>query len=166
MAVIEIYAYNLLPNHFHLIIRVKSEAEIRAGSKKWCRFRRIPYKLLSPNQQFSNFFNGYTKAMNKVYNRKGSLFKKNYRRVRIEDEDHLRYAIAYVHTNAEKHNIVNDFRNWEFGSYTKIISDKPTYLLKSEVIDLYGGIKNYKIYHKNFLYERNVAAFKYDNFSG
>jgi len=164
--VIEIYAYNLLPNHFHLIIRVKSEAEIIVGSRRWCRFRKIPYKQLNPSQQFSNFFNGYAKAMNKVYERQGSLFKKQFRRVLIEDDDHLRHAIAYVHTNAEKHCLIQDFRNWEFGSYPKIISDKPTYLLKDEVISLYGGIKNFKIYHKKFLYSRNVATFKYDNFTG
>ena len=164
--VIDIYAYNLLPNHFHLIVRVKSETEIIVGSRQWCRFLRIPFKKLSPNQQFSNFFNGYTKAMNKVYRRQGSLFKKNYKRVLIEDDDHLRHAIAYVHTNAEKHNLIQDFRNWEFSSYPKIICDKPTYLLRGEVISLYGGFNNFKIYHKNFLYNRNVATFKYDNFTG
>ncbi|MEI2673228.1 MAG: hypothetical protein V9F05_04210 [Chitinophagaceae bacterium] len=47
------------------------------------------------------------------------------------------HAIAYVHTNAEKHNLIDDFRNWEFSSYHKILSDKPTYLLKEKVLALY-----------------------------
>lgn len=164
--VIDIYAYNLLPNHFHLIVKIKPDVVIQAASRTWCRWRRVPFRVLQPNQQFSNFFNGYTKAMNKVYERRGSLFNKQFKRVLIENDDHLRYVIAYVHTNAEKHNLIDDFRNWEFGSYPKIISDKPTYLLKNEVINLYGGFKNFEIYHKNFLYTRNVADFKYDNFTG
>ena len=84
----------------------------------------------------------------------------------IDSDDYLQYVIAYVHTNAQKHNMVDDFRNWEFSSYHKILSDKPTYLLKEKVLALYNGEKNYINYHENFLYARNVASSKYDNFAG
>lgn len=164
--VLNVCAYNLLLNHFHLVVRIKSESEIIRCSKLWCRHQRVPFRPLKPAQQFSNFFNGYTKAMNKVYERKGSLFQRQFKRILIESDDYLRYVIAYVHTNPQKHNIVDDFRKWEFSSYHKLLSDKPTYLLKEKVLALYNGEQNYINYHENFLYERNVASSKYDNFTG
>src|SRR5690606_42159960 len=52
--VADIYAYCLLNNHFHLLIKTKYvENE----------------SLLS--RSFSNFFNAYSKAINKSYNRSG-----------------------------------------------------------------------------------------------
>ena len=79
---------------------------------------------------------------------------KRFRKVKIEDEEHLKYAIAYVHTNAEKHGLLNNFRDWEHSSYKKIISVKPTYLLKEEVLKLYGGVEKFEMYHHEFLTNR------------
>ena len=41
---------------------------------------------------------GYAKYFNEKYNRKGHLFNK-FRAVRIEDDDQLKNAFVYVHTN-------------------------------------------------------------------
>lgn len=150
----DILAYNLLPNHFHLVIKVRTDFSIERGSERWCNYRKEPYRKLNPNQQFSNFFNCYTKSINKNLERRGSLFVKRFRKVKIEDEEHLKYAIAYVHTNAEKHGLINNFRDWEHSSYKKIISVKPTYLLKEEVLKLYGGVEKFEMYHHEFLTNR------------
>jgi putative transposase len=49
----DIYAYCLLKNHFHLLIKIKSSEELSGTNKN---------KLSQP---FSNLFNAYTKAINK-----------------------------------------------------------------------------------------------------
>ena len=60
----ETFAYCLMYNHFHFIIRIVNENEI--------------------TQALSNLFNSYAKAFNKQNNRTGSLFEKHFKRIKIE----------------------------------------------------------------------------------
>ncbi|MDR7130780.1 REP element-mobilizing transposase RayT [Algoriphagus sp. 4150] len=69
--VVDTYAYCLMPNHFHLLVSVKSEEMLRSTFPKFQTLEKLVSK------QFSNFFSSYTQSFNKVYERKGSLFIKN-----------------------------------------------------------------------------------------
>jgi len=71
--VVNIYAYCLMPNHFHLFLSIKGVDEL---SKTFPKFETLE-KLVS--KKFSNFFSSYTQSFNKVYSRKGSLFIKNFK---------------------------------------------------------------------------------------
>ena len=111
----------------------------------------MPKKIKDGNtalyQPFSNMFNAYTKAFNKKYNRVGSLFQKHPKRIRISNEDYLRHLILYVNTNTNHHGIAN-FLNYKFTSYQDIISDKPTFLKKNEVVKWFDNIDNFKYVHR------------------
>jgi putative transposase len=50
------YSWVLMPNHFHLLVRIKEEAEMRdpQGFKNLEGLEKAPY------QYFSNLFNAYT----------------------------------------------------------------------------------------------------------
>ncbi|MBK7097422.1 MAG: transposase [Sphingobacteriales bacterium] len=73
-------AWCLMPNHFHLLIKIKNaEALLQTFPKfKTLETFREEEKTLSNllSKQFSNFFSSYSQAFNKVYNRRGSLFIK------------------------------------------------------------------------------------------
>ena len=60
-----------MKNHFHLLVRIKTDDEQPLDPPK------------NPTQQFSNFFNSYTKAVNKAYGRTGSLFQKRFGRIDV-----------------------------------------------------------------------------------
>ena len=60
----ETYAWCLMKNHFHFLVRIKDTDEINREIK------------VQPSQIFSNLFNAYTKAFNKSYNRHGALFER------------------------------------------------------------------------------------------
>jgi len=128
----DILSYCLLKNHFHLLIKTK----INVGSK-------------NISQQFSNLFNAYAKAINKKYNRTGSLFKDRFSRIKIINEDYLKSLIVYINTNPVHHNFTDDFSTYKYSSYTSIISDKPTLLLRTFVIDLFEDKENFKYVHNN-----------------
>ncbi|WP_243765897.1 transposase [Polaribacter cellanae] len=66
--VAETFAWCLLKNHFHLLIKIRSEEEICAGFS--INSEKAEKK---PSQQFSNLFNAYAQAINKQNNRHGSL---------------------------------------------------------------------------------------------
>ena len=96
------FAYCQLNNHFHFAIRVEKENK-------------------EITQPVSNFFNAYAKAFNKAHNRTGSLFKKNYRRIRSDNEAYIKNLILYIHFNPEKH-FGLDFKTYPFSSYSSILN--------------------------------------------
>ena len=130
----EIFSYCLLPNHFHLVFKIKDADELPQS------FNEGKTAL---HQPFSNLFNAYTKAVNKKYDRTGSLFQKHPKRIKIEDDEYLKNLIIYVNTNSSHHSIA-DFEAYPFSSYQPIASNKPTFLFRKEVIELFEDLENFK----------------------
>ena len=87
--VADTFAYCLLGNHFHLLIRVKPQE----------RPHRSPLASGSPSRAFSNFFSSYTQSMNSLYGRTGSLFQERFRRKEVTGNDSLRAVMQYIHLN-------------------------------------------------------------------
>ena len=131
----ETYAWCLMRNHFHFLIRIKDLEEIKTENK------------ILPSQSFSNLFNAYTKAFNKKYNRHGALFERPFRRKSIENENYFQNLIAYIHNNPVHHNICERPMNYPWSSYITCISDKPTKLKRKEVIEIFNDIENFKYVH-------------------
>ena len=146
---IKIYAYNLLGNHFHFMLKVNDLTDLTT-------FQKLS-NLELPNQQksthdivshqFKKFFQSYAMAFNKEQKRIGTLFQTPFKRVRVEEENYLRELACYINTNAQKHNLVKDFRDWKWSSYHNIISNKETKLLKEELISYFEDTDNFKYCH-------------------
>ena len=124
LPVADIYAYCLLKNHFHLLIRIKDEEDLPEKFK------------IKPHLAFSNFFNSYTKSINKMYGRTGSLFEEHLKRKRVENKDYLIQLVAYIHLNPVKHNFTKNYQDYKFSSFQAYISDKPTEIDKNFILDL------------------------------
>lgn len=124
---ISIFAYCLMNNHFHLVIRLNSEQN-------------------EVTQAFSNFFNSYAKAFNKQNSRTGSLFEKHFKRIKLKDENYLKQLILYVHLNP-KHHFDLDFKTFRFSSYKAFLSDKETKIEREEVLNLFGDFNNFVFCH-------------------
>lgn len=135
-----IYSYCLLDNHFHLIVKINEDG-----------------KLVT--QQFSNLFNAYAKAFNKMYSRTGSLFEKHFKRIRLHDEKYLQHLIIYIHLNPQKHFGMN-FEKYEFSSYSTYLSANDTWIDKDYILELFGGRDNFVIMHK----QRNDFLTSVDTF--
>ena len=153
---IEIYAYCLLSNHFHLLIRVREESEIINNTKKIKGlenfYNRNIGKLDLPgllvSEMFRRFFMSYSKAINKQQNRTGSLFRKNFKRKKINDIEYLKEVIIYIHRNPRKHGIISDFRDYPWSSYNQILEDKMTELKKESIISWFGDSQNFIACHE------------------
>lgn len=135
LPVADIYAYCLLKNHFHLVLRIKDEDKLPE------KFKTRPYLA------FSNFFNAYTKAINNAYHRKGSLFQEHPQRIRVEDDNYLIQLIAYVHLNPVKHKFTEDFKNYPYSSYMAYISNKATSIERDYIMSLFGDKQNFEFWH-------------------
>ena len=168
---VDTYAFCLLPNHFHLLIKVKEEfaqedvsvcpevqtAKVPATPAKVPPFQKVePYtkKKVQPfssesliSEQFRKFFTSYAMAINKQQKRTGSLFQKNFKRTIIDDIGYLKNLVYYIHANPEKHSVVNDFRNYEWSSYNYIIKTTNMSAGLTELYDWFGGREYFVKFH-------------------
>ena len=114
--VAETFAYCLLSNHFHLLVRIKSveeqaETETQTGPVSETGPVFTPK---DPSRQFNNLFIVYAKAINKAYQRTGALFESPFKRKLVVNDRYFTYLIAYIHQNPRKHGFVKDFRDWPY----------------------------------------------------
>lgn len=135
----EIYAYCLMPNHFHLLVRFKKLGEI---------LNEDEHKYLM--KQFSNLLNAYAKAYNKRYNRKGSLFLDYLKRKRINDERYFMKLLHYIHNNPVNHGFVEDIGKWKYSSYHSYINlAKESKIERAEMMQYFETINDFIEYHKS-----------------
>ncbi|MDP2898130.1 MAG: transposase [bacterium] len=156
--VAETFAYCLLRNHFHVLVRVNSEAEIREETLKVSK-----KPLGSPSQRFSDFFNAYAKAINRAYGRTGSLFQHPFGRVPVTSDRQFWDVIAYIHQNPRKHKFVDDFREWKWSSYGSLLSEQPTRLKRAAVLEWFGGPQRYVELHTQWVTEAESRWFAADD---
>ncbi|MHB0876957.1 MAG: transposase [Anaerolineae bacterium] len=119
--VAETYAYCLLPNHFHFLVRVRDATAVAAS------------------RQVGTLLNAYAKAINNVYRRTGGLFRRPFGRIEVGTPEYLSRLVTYIHQNPERHGIVDDFRSWTYSSYAAMLSGKPTALAREAVLEWFGG---------------------------
>jgi putative transposase len=138
----ETFAWCLLKNHFHLLVRIKTCEEILQSQKEHETKTIIP-----PHQSFGNLFNAYTKAINKGYNRHGALFERPFKRKLIDNETYLKTVIKYIHYNPVNHGFCEHPIEYPWSSYLTCVSEKPTKLKREKVISLFENIENLKTFH-------------------
>ncbi|MBN2772126.1 MAG: hypothetical protein JXR90_15650, partial [Spirochaetes bacterium] len=100
------------------------------------------------SQQFSNFFNAYTKAINKKYDRKGGLFIQNFKRRIIESQTDFVNVMVYIHTNPVHHGYCKKPEKWKYTSYNEYRFMKSDFVRLSDGIQEIGGIDNFIHLHE------------------
>jgi len=147
----DLITYSLLPNHFHLLVRIKSFESIALNFEK---VKKRPVDPLLTNisdfimERFSNLLNSYTKSINKMYKRRGSLFIDYMKRSKVEDNWDLTSFIYYTHKNAVHHGFTSRIGEWKYDGYRSLISEKPTKLLREEVLGWFGGKEQFIAFHQ------------------
>ena len=89
-------------------------------------------------------------AMNKRYNRTGSLFEKNFKRKLVNSEAYFQKLIFYIHNNPVHHGFTEKSIEYPWTSYGTIISTKKTKLQRKKVIEVFHDVENFKYYHSIF----------------
>jgi len=150
------YAWNLLPNHFHFMIKIKSLDDIISYVRSLEEHTKAQHDYLQYNDtnalllsQFKRFFTGYAMAFNNMFNRTGNLFYRTFKRIEITSDEQFTQTLIYIHANAQKHKLVKDFTMHPWTSYHSIISDKPTKLLRDEVLEWFGGKERFINTHRS-----------------
>ena len=148
------YAYCLMPNHFHLLVRIKTEAELMAEKSDFSQ--KSDFSVV-PTRAFAALFTAYTKAINKAYGRTGRLFGEHFGRIEVTSERYYTNLIFYIHANPQKHGFADDFRTWPWSSYNALVTDGPTHLCRDVVRDWFGGRVQMDVFHQGAVDERMIA---------
>lgn len=140
---VDTYAWSLMRNHFHLLIKIKEEKEISSF------FNGSDVKIENTAKQFPRLFSAYAQNFNKRYQRNGNLFERPFIRNQIDDEIDLRQLVIFIHDNPIHHGFVSNLNEYFWSSYLTLISTKSTQLKRDEVINWFGDVANFKAMHKN-----------------
>lgn len=100
---VEIIAFCLMGNHFHLLVKqLKDEGIVKFMAK---------------------FTNSYTKYFNTKHNRVGPLFQGVFKAVRIEDDEQLLHLSRYIHLNPIAGFIVKpeELKSYKWSSYPEYL---------------------------------------------
>ena len=145
---VEIIAYCLMPNHFHLLLKqLKDE-----GIKNFLR-------LISDSH--SRYFN--TK-----YTRKGSLFEGRFKALRVENDSQLLHLSRYIHLNPYSSFLVKDLKDlfkYPYSSLKEYLNYTNTSVCNKEII--LSQFKSTKDYHQFILdqtdYQRTLDTIKHQS---
>ncbi|MDO8590874.1 MAG: transposase, partial [bacterium] len=125
--IVDITAFCLMPNHFHILLRQVKDNGIS-------RFA----KLISDS---------YTKFFNTAHERVGPLFQGQFKAVHIETEDQLLHLSRYIHLNPLISSIVRekDFLNYPWSSLSYFVGHKacPRFLDPAPVMSQFKTSKKY-----------------------
>lgn len=139
---IDVFAYCLMPNHFHLLVHIKPL------DPDFIKYHKC--KILSPLEKaFKDFLISYSKSINKKYHRTGSLFQYKFKRKEIMNEDYLKRVVIYIHFNPVVAGLCKRCSDWKYSSYSTITGNKISKLKKNEVIKLFDNLENFIFVHAN-----------------
>jgi REP element-mobilizing transposase RayT len=155
----EVYAFCLLPNHFHLMARVRTEDEqqqlfqmLKQSQTGWKPFgqKYDTFKLLNPGSVWAHCKNSHTKYYNHKYERSGSLFEGKYRRKVVQDLGYFVRLISYIHLNPVRHGLRATYEDYPYSSYGSYLDNKPSILPKSKVLSWFGGVPGFEYIHQQW----------------
>lgn len=119
---VELLAYCLMPNHFHLLLRQLQEK----GIEQLMRTVTVSYSMY----------------FNKKYQRVGPLFQGRFRSRTIDSDPYLQHITRYIHLNPS--GIGEDYVNYPYSSYRYYFADVPAWLNPQPITQLYKSLNDYR----------------------
>ena len=137
------FAYCLLPNHVHFLIRVKEAEALQLPQET-----SETGKSISMQRQLGHLLNAYAKTINNRHERVGRLFQHRFGRKEVTSDAYFTTLVQYIHLNPQLHGLIKNFSDWPYCSYHSHLSKNKTALHRDEVLAWFGGSAWYKKFHE------------------
>ena len=112
----QLYAYCLMSNHAHFIIKENSPGEIS----------KIMHRLLTK----------YSRWFNIKYERTGTLMENRYKSKVVDVDEYFVHVIRYVHQNPVKGGLVENIADYPWSSYGDYVSEKESLTDKAFLFEM------------------------------
>lgn len=124
---IEIYAYCLMNNHYHLLLSTPA---------------------LGLSRAMRHLDGIYTQKFNRVHHRDGPLFRGRYKAILIDAEAYFLSVLRYIHRNPLGAGSARDMDHYRWSSHWGYLNKKqcPKWLNTESVMSRFGGLKDYRSY--------------------
>jgi REP element-mobilizing transposase RayT len=179
--VVDIYAWGLLKNHFHMLVRIKGAGEVkykvsnadrsidavRFEEEKWKTIQDLTAssgpvsvskeKLPNPTLHFSHLFNAYARYFNLKYSRTGALFERPFQRIEVNSILYFTQLVVYIHTNPVHHGFTDNYKDYSWSSYDMILSSGATKLDRETVLKWFGDRENFIYLHDHKIDEEMLS---------
>ena len=160
LPVADLYAYCLLPIHYHLVLQLKPSTDVES------HYAILKKKAPPPGEWYAGFItqcfgncqNSYAKSFNKYYSRMGSLFMSPVKRVAIEDDPQLAATIFYVHKNPVHHVMSTKMEDWKCSSYKAFFTAGATNVNRQVTLDFFGGLEGFRQFHQQPIYLKSAVV--------
>lgn len=134
---VDVVAYCLMPNHFHLILRQSKDNGIT-------NFVRL-------------LTDSYVRYFNIKYQRKGPLFVGRFRAVRVSTEEQLLHLSRYVHLNPFSDFVVKkmkDLSSYQYSSLSEYLSGEQKWCNKGIVLSQFGPRNRRAVNYQKFIFDQ------------
>jgi len=111
---IDVVAYCLMPNHYHLMVHLK--------------INELSAKIMQP------FTVSYTKAVNVQQKRVGPLFQGPFKATHIDENEYLLHLSRYIHLNPVFAGLVDHPAKWVFSSYRDYVGLRQGTFPKPDIV--------------------------------
>lgn len=98
----DVLAYCLMPNHYRLLVKTKDERESDEFSQLFSR-------------KLDTLQSSYTRAINKYFNKHGSLFQQKLKAKHISEYGPI--CFHYIYQNPLRADLCHRLEDWEFSSF-------------------------------------------------
>jgi REP element-mobilizing transposase RayT len=127
-----LYAYCLMPNHFHLSIQTRKVS-----------ISKIMASLMT---SFSMYFN-------RVHNHFGPVFQNRYKSILIETDPYFLQLSKYIYLNPVRAGITQNPTDYKYSSIREALGQEPLYFLDKDITRLIGETRESQREYKKFIYE-------------
>lgn len=115
-----VFAYCLMPNHFHLLVK-----QLQDDGITW---------------YLKHIANSYSHYIHTKHKRTGHLFEGRFKNVLVENDQQLIHVSRYIHLNPIVSEISSNLNDYPWSSYTSYTSDQEDLICKTQTI--LGYFKN------------------------
>lgn len=150
---LDFYAYSLIPNHFHLLVRVKN-IEVY----KFIEKHDTVDEFLT--QQFKNMFISHTKYINVTEDRHGGLFCTPFRTRLVDNADYFEQLFYYIHWNHVHHGISKKLEDYTYSSYLDYRLNLKSFVNKEFGFAWFGGKESFLKKHQE--HSAYISELKFD----
>lgn len=129
---VEIIAYCLMPNHFHLLVKQLQENGIQEFISKLC--------------------NSHSSFFNLKYKREGDLFQSEFKTVLVETDEQLLHLSRYIHLNPFVANLVKNPEDYQWSSCKEYFENTKGICQKQEILYHFkkSPYKNFVMDHAHY----------------